>query len=399
LLRIASSTNKEKMSERTAGDAVPYQLLAEPQAMRDLANALQAEPMLAIDVEADSLFSYREKACLVQISTASRNVVLDPLSGSGIEALGVVFADPGIVKVFHGADYDVRVLKRDYGFAVRNLADTMIAAQFTGRTAFGLAVLLAEQFGIHVDKRYQRANWAARPLDRERLSYAAQDTAYLLELWRRLRSELVQKGRLEWAQEEFRLLEGVMPASEQPPSCFDIKGAIHLKPRQLAFLQALVELRDRVAKAWDRPVFKVLSSQVLLGWVDAPPRSVRDVLQTPAANRGVLRYVARDVVAAVHAAGQIPLEDCPHRNIKRFVALTPEQRQRLERLKAVREQAAERLGLAMGLLVNSETLETLCRADSEQIDALLTASLKQWQWQVIGEALRAAWSADANLSA
>jgi ribonuclease D len=386
------------MGEGIAAKAVRYQLLDEPQAMRDWIDGLRSEPILAIDVEADSLFSYREKVCLVQISTASSNVILDPLSGDGLESLGAVLADAGIIKVFHGADYDVRTLKRDYGFTIRNLVDTMIAAQFTGRTAFGLAALLEEQFGIHADKKYQRADWSARPLDKERLSYAAQDTAYLLDVWQKLRAELVQMGRLEWAQEEFRLLEAVTPAPEQSPSCFDVKGAMHLrlKPRQLALLQNLVDLRDEMARAWDRPVFKALSSEVLLRWTEAPPRTVHDVLETPAANKGVLRRLAPRVLEAVRTAKELPLENCPHRDSRPYTPLTSEQRMRLERLKTAREQVAQRLGLAVGLLVNSETLEVLCRVEAQQFSGVLATVLKHWQWQVLGESLASAWNAPAK---
>jgi len=292
-----------------------YRLLDEPKAIHDHLRGLQTERSLAIDLEADSLFAYREKVCLVQISTSSRNTIIDPLLGKdAMPALGTLLADASITKVFHGGDYDIRLLKKDLGFPVRNVVDTMIAAQFTGRLKLGLAALVEEHFGVHLTKKYQRANWAARPLDADRLHYAALDTAYLLELWNRLQSELSELGRLAWAQEEFSLLEAVTPAPSRAPSCFDIKGASKLKPRQRAVLQALLLLRDEVARAWDRPPFKVFPNKVLMYWADSPPLSRQDVLRTPSASKAYLRRLAPRIVDAVRIARATPVDACPVRN-------------------------------------------------------------------------------------
>ena len=375
------------MSDPLLIPQVRYQLLSQPQEIRAYAATLQGESTLAIDMEADSLFSYREKVCLVQISTASANTILDPLSGNGVLALADVFADASMLKVFHGADYDLRLLKREYGFAMHNVADTMIAAQFTGRQAFGLGALLEELFGLHVDKRFQRANWAVRPLDAAHLSYAALDTAYLLELWRRLRAELVELGRMAWAEEEFRLLEAVASAPEQPVSCFDVKGAGHLRGRQLAILQALVEVRDETARAWDRPPFKVLSNQVLLDWAEQPPEGMAALLKTRAANRGVLQHMATKVLAAIRRAASVPPEEWPRRNSLPFTPLSAEQQARLERLKAARERVATRLGLSTGLLVNNQTLEKLSRLSAQEAAQQVQSSLKRWQVQAVGDDL------------
>jgi len=368
---------------------IRYRLLSQAREIRDYLHTLRSERRLAIDLEADSLYSYPEKVCLVQISTPSANTILDPLTGRhGMQALGTLLADPAITKVFHGGDYDIRLFKKDYGFQVRNVVDTMIGARFVSRARVGLADLLQEEFGIELEKRHQRANWAARPLAADLLRYAALDTAYLLELWRRLRAELVRLGRLEWAAEEFSLLEAVTPSPQHAPSCFDIKGARHLTPRQRAILQALLQVREETARAWDRPPFKVLSNQVLLRWAQSPPLNRAQVLKTSQAGKGILRRLAPKIVNAVHKARSLPYEDCPQRSSASYIPLTDEQELRLKRLKTVRRDAAERLGLDAGLLVSSRTLEKLCRADPAQASDLIEASLKRWQLQVLGAALR-----------
>jgi ribonuclease D len=367
-----------------------YLLLDKVPAVQEYLLTLGSSPAMAIDVEADSLYSYQEKVCLVQISTPSANVILDPLGArEGLHALGPLLADTRIRKVFHGADYDLRLLKKDYGFEIHSIADTMIAAQLVGRSMFGLAALLSEEFGLALEKKYQRANWAHRPLDPQYLRYAALDTAYLLLLWQRLRTQLVQLGRLEWAEEEFRLLEGITPAPAREPSCFDVKGSNRLLPRELGILQNLVQVRDQAAHAWDRPPFKVLSDQVLLQWAQSPPRRHDQVLRTPAANQGTLRHLAPQVLEAVQRAEATPLLDCPHRNTARFTPLSSEQRERLARLKHVREQVAQRLGLSPGLLVSLETLRKMCYLQPQEAVELVETTLKRWQQQVLGAQLKA----------
>ena len=362
-----------------------YRFLDTVPAVHDFVLTLGSSPAFAMDLEADSLYSYQEKVCLVQISTPSANVILDPLSArEGLQSLGPLLADTRIRKVFHGADYDIRLLKKDYGLKIHNIADTMIAAQLVGRSMVGLAALLSEEFGLELGKGHQKDDWAHRPLDQQQLRYAALDTAYLLELWQRLRTELQQLGRLEWAEEEFRLLEDVTPTPARDPAWFDVKGARDLLPRQRSILQNLVQLRDQAARAWDRPPFKVLSDQVLLSWAQEPPRRRDQVLRTPAANQGALRRLAPQVLEAVQRSTGTPLPDRPRGNAGRFTPLSGEQKERLARLKQLREQVALRLGLSPGLLVNSETLEKLCYIQPQEAVALLQTSLKRWQHQVLG---------------
>jgi ribonuclease D len=359
-------------------------------AVQEYLLSLRSAPAFAIDLEADSLYSYREKVCLVQISTPSANVILDPLAArEGLHALGPLLADGAIRKVFHGADYDIRLLKKDYGFELHNVVDTMIAAQLAGRSQFGLGALLSEEFGVEADKRYQRADWTHRPLDGQHLRYAALDTAYLLPLWERLRAQLQQLGRLEWAEEEFRLLEEVTPTPAREPSCFDVKGAGRMSPGELCILQNLLQVRDQAARSWDRPPFKVLSDQVLLQWAQAPPRGYDEVLRTPAANRGTLQRLAPQVLQAVRNGDATPAEDCPQRTTNRFIPLTYEQRERLARLRELREKTAQRLGLSPGLLVSSDTLEKLCRLPAQEAVEFMETALKRWQQQVLGAELKA----------
>ena len=369
--------------------AANYRLIDRPEEVPPFIASLAPESELAIDLEADSLHSYREKVCLVQVTGGTATTLVDPLRcRDAMGAFGPVLDDPGIQKVFHGGDYDIRLLKKDFSFRCRNVFDTMIAAQFTGREQFGLAALLQEHFGVALDKKFQRADWSARPLPETLLDYAALDTAHLLELKNRLADELTRLRRLGWAKEEFRLLEEVEPSAPRRPWCLDVKGASRLTPRQLAVLQALLELREEAAEARDVPPFKVLSPQLLLDWAAKPPRTRREVVSATGASKGALARMADDILAALRRAESLPFEECPRPNAASYVPLTGSQERRLKRLKAARTHAAEALRLSQGLLVNSATLERLCRMEPEEASRRLEGELKNWQLEAVGEELR-----------
>ncbi len=367
---------------------VPYRHLTRADEIREALAVAGREPRIALDLEADSLHHYREKVCLVQLSAGGENLILDPLTdGSWLPALGEILADPGVEKVMHGADYDIRLLKKDQAIPVRNVFDTMVAAQFTGRARFGLAALLEEFFGIRLDKKYQRADWSARPLAQDLLAYASLDTAHLLDLKDRLTGELRRLGRLAWVEEECRLLERVEPGPETPPSVWKVKGASRLSPRTLAVLQALLEVRDRHAREMDRPPFKVLSTAVLLRWAETPPRSRGQVLATPGAGRRILSRLADEVVAAVEAALSLPPERWPRRECGPYIPLTEEEERRLRRLKKARTRLAGALGLDPGVLVNTATLTQMARVPPAGLEEWMARNLKQWQREVLTEPL------------
>lgn len=193
----------------------PYILVKGEEHLNSIAAGLKRERSIGVDIEADSMFHYLEKVCLIQISTRLQNIIVDPLSLDDLSPLAPVFSDPNIRKVFHGADYDMRSLYRDFGIEVNALFDTHIAAKFLGAPETGLAPLLKNRLGVAVDKKYQKKDWSLRPLPPAMLAYAAHDTCYLLPLSRILERELRDKDRLLWVEEECEFLCKVRPV---PPN-------------------------------------------------------------------------------------------------------------------------------------------------------------------------------------
>ena len=174
---------------------LPMPVLVDTQAgFEAMMAVLVREPILALDTESDSLYRYYYKVCLIQVSTPAIDYVVDPLHLPDLAAFGSLMADPAIEKVFHAAENDILVMKRDLGFRFCNIFDTMLAARILGWPRVGLAALLAEHFGIELDKRTQLTDWGQRPLTPVQLSYAGLDSHYLLPFRDLLHQELATRG-------------------------------------------------------------------------------------------------------------------------------------------------------------------------------------------------------------
>ena len=158
----------------------PPTFVADPGGLAALVERVRAEPVVAVDTESNSFHVYRERICLIQLSTRAEDFIVDPLAVD-VEPLGAVLCD-GRETVFHGADYDIRCMKREYGWALPRLFDTMAAARRLGRSGLGLSALVESQFGVRLSKAHQRSDWGRRPLTREQIAYAALDTHFLLPL-------------------------------------------------------------------------------------------------------------------------------------------------------------------------------------------------------------------------
>jgi ribonuclease D len=250
--------------------------------LRALAVQLAREPLLAVDTESNSLHAYRERVCLIQISTRTADYIVDPLTIGDLSPLAPLFADPKIEKVFHAAEYDVMCLKRDYGFRFDTLFDTMIAARVCGIKQIGLGNLLADLAGIQMDKSHQRDNWGKRPLPQDSLAYAQMDTHYLPALRDHLTERLTTLNRMEMAQESFEDLCKSRPAQHNfdPEGYWKIAIAHKLSPRETAILRELYLWRERVAEQRGLPPFKVLNDKTLVALAIDQPNNMNDVINT-----------------------------------------------------------------------------------------------------------------------
>ena len=268
--------------------------------------------MIAVDVEADSLYHFKEKVCLIQMASDRQTVVLDPLALKNLAALKPVFRDASITKVLHGSDYDVRSLYRDFKISIHNLFDTQLAARFLGYAETGLEAVLKNELGIVIDKKYQRKDWSKRPLPPEMIAYAASDVCHLIELADRLRKKLKAKGRLTWVQEECRLLSRVRPSEPgNGPLFVNFKGAGKLERRQLAILENLLQLRMEIAREKDRPLYRIIGNQPLMTLALAGPTNRKQLEKSAALSVKQRDMYAARVIKAIQAAINIPAQRLP----------------------------------------------------------------------------------------
>jgi ribonuclease D len=367
--------------------------LVQTQAELDgLFERLRTESLLAVDTEAASFHRYRDRVYLLQVSSRRETAVIDPLSVTNLAPLGDVLSDPKLEIVFHDADYDLRLLSHEFGFASANLFDTRIAAQLLNEPGVGLAALLERYLGVRLDKRFQRADWSARPLSSEMLEYAAADTRHLPVLRDLLRDRLQALGRLEWAEEEFALLTAVRRSASESdePGYLRIKGAKALNGRALAILRELFQWREEIARRTDKAAFRILNNEPMLLMAKAPPgdlaalKAIRGISPEQAERRG------KEILAAVQRGLQVADRDLPRIERHRRPPPDAAYEARLERLKSARNKLALRYELAPGVLCPNGSLEAIARVNPTSLEQMSEIrELRRWQVREIGGGLLA----------
>jgi ribonuclease D len=364
-------------------------LIQSPDQLTGLLEGFSQEPLLAVDTEAASFHRYYDRVYLLQISSRTETAVVDPLAVGSLAPLGAVLDDRRTEIVFHDADYDLRLLEREYGIRPANLFDTRVAAQLLNEPGVGLAALLEKYFGVRLDKRYQRADWSARPLSPEMLAYAAADTRHLPELRDILRGRLEELGRLEWAREEFELVgqnrSGSAPPANGGQGFLRLKGSRTLKGRELAILRELYQWRDEVAQRADKATFRILNNEPLLLMAKSPPADVAALRTVPGISADQVERRGREILAAIRRGLELPESELPRLERTPRRQSDPACEARLERLKAARNRLAVRFDLPPGILCPNGTLEAIARAnptDPSQLGAI--PELRRWQLRELG---------------
>jgi ribonuclease D len=370
--------------------------------LETLAQDLLKQDVIAVDTEADSFYHYFDKTCLVQIATRKKVYLVDPLSMGGpgeLAPLGPVFASPDVRLLFHAAEYDIYVLKRDCGFHFSNLFDTMISAQLLGYPSVGLAALIEHHFGVKVPKDEQRSDWSRRPLTAKQLTYAAGDVIYLARLAQKLEKELRKAGRLEWAQQEFQVVTG----REWPEREFAtlgylrIKGARKLSPKDLAVLHQLYLMREARAREVDRPPFKVLGNRTLLEIAECQPQDLEQLGRLKGITDLIIRRMGNEILSTVRKGAKKTHGPLPK--------LEPSGRKRMDhkgeravtRLKRWRASQARELKMDPGVLCPNSALEAIAGANPTTGDDLRgIPELKSWFVQEFGDEVAAVVQAVAQ---
>lgn len=329
---------------------------------------------VAVDTEGDSLHCYFEKLCLIQLSVVDQDLIVDPLSGIEFERFSQFLRER--TAVFHGCDFDLRMLRRGAGFVPGAVFDTYLAARILGFKEVGLASLVKSFFGFDLPKSSQKANWARRPLTPVMLDYAINDTKYLLPLAERLASQLREINRWSWYEETCtRAVTATAEDRERDRErVWKISGSAVLSPRGLALLRELWFWRDAEAQSVDRPTFQIMRNEELIELAKnaAPGAKVRSPSWLPSARR-------RRLEETVEQALKAPEADWPQRLKSVRIRSSPEQERRLDQLRAKRDALSSELGLDPAIIASRGVLEAVAR-EPESASTILM----DWQRDLLG---------------
>ena len=365
----------------------PPHLITTPDQLALMIADLRHAGRFALDTESNSLYAYYYRICLIQISTESRDYLIDPLALDDLGPLGELVSEPGIEVTMHAAENDLLLLDREFGFRFARVFDTLWAARILGWPRPGLASILKEQFGVELDKRMQRANWGKRPLTPEQLEYARFDTHFLLPLRERLVEELKMVGRLQEAREVFAELTNIRWEEKDPPTFWRLSGTRDLDPRQLAVLKALFDWREARAQRRDVPPFKVLQNETLLALAQTQPASEYELRKVRGMPKRLPDHLARKLLKVIEQAQDREPPAYPSRNNG---GQRPDEADmvRYERLRAWRTRVARERGVEPDVVLTNQVLMAIARAHPADLEALADLGLLgPWKLQTYGPAI------------
>ncbi|MDE2490481.1 MAG: ribonuclease D [Elusimicrobia bacterium] len=376
-------------------DHAPAALITAREHLEEVCAELAKCPRLAFDTESNGFYAYRERVCLVQISSPDEDFIVDPIAIPDLSALGPLFADPKIEKLFHAGEYDVLCLKRDYGFSFANLYDTMIAARVLGLKELGLAAAIERHFGIVISKKLQRADWGRRPLTHDMIRYAQGDTHYLMRIADAQKKVLAEKGRLEDAREAFRDLEDLEPTVKtfDPDGFWKLAGRQELPGSAAAALKEIWLYREQQAQSRDRAPFRVMPEDLMLRVAQAGPET-REAL---AAVKGMTPYILErfggGLLSCVERGRAAPPPARPARAEPRRMA--DDEWRVFEALRNWRKERSARDGVEPVVILSTDSLRQVaifaCRHDGDPLGPL--SDLKKHRY---GEDIRRVVAAARN---
>jgi len=355
--------------------------------------AIQGRPRVALDLEAAGFHRYDDRLSLVQMTAGETTFLLDPFTLPLGDFLRPVLESPDVQIVMHGSDYDLRLLDRDLSILPQNLFDTQVAALLLGLEGIGLSALLDRFFGVKLSKKFQRADWAVRPIPPDMREYAASDTMHLEALADLLQEELAAQGRLEWAMEEFEALRRIRfteTRGEDPVT--RVKVARDLALIEVARLREAMEWRDNIARARDRAPFRIVHDDVLLAISREPPHRLEDLAAVQGLNPTLARDEGKELLNRLERIQATPVDQlAPYPRPPRGAGRgrpDPDAEERFMRLKETRNRLAERLRLDRGALLPNAVLQSMAESPPRSIEELAQVEgLRKWQLEVAGAEL------------
>lgn len=364
-------------------------LISDADSLGELQEGLTGENRVAVDLEAAGFHRYSDRVCLLQVSTAGQHFVVDTLAVDPSGVLRGPMESPTVTILLHGGDYDLRLLDRDLDLHPVKLFDTQTAAALLGEPSLGLAALLQKYLDVHVSKKYQRADWAQRPLPAEMLDYAVSDTRHLHELARILIERLEAVGRISWAEEESTLMEALRwNSTGDVDPVTRIKGARNLELRDVALVREAWLWRDEVARARDRAPFRVAGDPALLEVVGERPRNVSALGRIRGFSSQLAERSGKELLDRLEQTDR--LDDSELVGYPRGPAgprrPSPEVEEIANRLKAVRNEVAVTLGIDRGVLMSNTVILEIAQVNPSSVEELAgVPGVRRWQSETLAD--------------
>jgi len=371
------------MPDRIPADWSPVIRVDDADGLREAISQWEEARVIGVDTEANSFFAYHERLCLVQVSTDAQDWIVDPIAlGEDLKMMVPLLADPEVIKIFHAAEFDLMLLRKDLGVEVRGLFDTQVAMTLLRHDKTGLAALIQSYYGIELSKKEQRSNWGQRPLTEDQIAYARIDTHFLVDLYERLVKELEEANMTAAAYGEFerQVNEILIPGPPNPERYRKMKGARGLDPGAMARLKAVFEWRESVAEKRDVPLFRVLSNQSLIDMAKRPPQDRKQLAEIKGIGWKKAKRYGDEMMAALGSAKGKRIEN----NVPK---VTPEERrarkvrrENMDALRDWRKQAAKDLELPSERLMHRRHLEAIGKAlPRSSAELLAVVPLNDWQ--------------------
>jgi len=341
----------------------PPRIIESIDELEKLAREWASIDQMAVDMESDSFYVYHEKVCLLQLTALEEDVVIDPLAVKDLSPLSPLFRDPAVEKIFHAGEYDLVCLKRDYGFQIKHIFDTMVAARTLGLDRLGLAPLIDKYYSVKLSKKLQRANWGKRPLTPEHFEYARNDTHFLMGLRDILATVLEEKGLLRDAQDEFKRLEKIQPVSRtfDPDSFWHLKGARELSGQGRAVLKRIYLFREKTAAELDRAPFRVLPEDLLVRVAQKLPKTLDGLRPIKGMSPYLFRRFGKILLKEVQKGIESPpIEKPPQRPKKDH--WDADTMRRYEALRQWRKDVAAHRGVNPVVILPTEDVRLLAQA-------------------------------------
>lgn len=372
-------------------------LVTSDEQLAELIDHLRSTGRFAYDSEFIGELTYVPKLCLIQVASAARIALIDPLAELNLDPFWELIADPAIEKIVHAGQQDLEPIVRHLGRAPANIFDTQIAAGFIGLPyPLSLSKLVNETAGVKIGKGLTFTHWDQRPLSAMQLRYAADDVRYLLLAREKIGQQLDALGHTAWAAEEC--------AAQCNPALFKfdpeqqylrVRGAGSLSPRNLAILRELTIWRDEASRLADIPPRAFLKDEILIDLARNPVKSVDKLDRVRGLPRPVeAEHGSRIVELTAHALS-LPETDLPETKDNEP---TPREKFRTDSIWAVTQCLCAGQSIDVAVVTNRQEINDFYQhLAGSPTDADPPRLLNGWRREAVGQKLHQLISAKTHI--